>query len=66
MVGKSIVVKDVDKLFGIELNRRIKMFDKILMSEDVLCLFPLFVLAAMFGIGVVATIWKDLSKRWHK
>ena len=61
-VGKSIVAKDVVRLYGIELNRRIKMFDKILMSEDVLYLFPMFVILAMFGIGVVHTAWKSWFK----
>ena len=38
------------------------MLDKIIMSEDILNLWPMFVILAMFGIGVVHMVWESWFK----
>ena len=41
------------------------MLDKLLLSEDVLCIFPGLVLLAMFGIGIVHIVWTEVFKIWE-
>ena len=38
------------------------MFEKVLMSDDILYLWPMFVILAMLGIGVVHAAWTSWFK----